>query len=305
MKNRTIMAILGIIVILTLVALVKVGPRPTGTAGKLAVTATFYPMAEFARQVGGDRVAVTTMVRPGVEPHDYEPSPGDLTGLYRSQLFVYNGAGLEQWVPRIQAELAAGHITVVDASTGVPTLGSDSSPESGTDPHLWLDPVRAAAQVGNIEAGLVRADPAHAQYYHERAAAYRDQLAKLGQAYRVGLEHCTRHDVVASHRTLGYLADRYGFNALAIAGLSPESEPPPQKLAGIAAFIQAHELKYIFFEKLVSPKLAQTLAHETGAQTLVFDPLEGLAPQAAAHGQNYLTIQQANLNNLRLALNCN
>jgi zinc transport system substrate-binding protein len=305
MKSKAIVIILGVLVVLTLIALVKLSPTRATSAGKVTVTATFYPMAEFARQIGGDRVTVDTLVRPGVEPHDYEPTPGDLTRLYRSKVFVYNGAGLETWVPRLRDELSANHVIAANASAGIQLDQlAPGSGESGVDPHIWLDPVRAAAEVSNIEAGLVRADPAGAAYYHGRAAAYRQQLAALDAAYRTGLSQCARHDIVTSHQAFGYLGDRYGLTITAISGLSPDEEPSPQKLAGIAAYARAHHVRYIFFETLVSPKLAQTLATEAGAQTLVFNPLEGLSADQVARGDNYLSVQQANLNQLRIALDC-
>lgn len=274
--------------------------QPNSATHKLKITASFYPMAEFARQVGGDKVEVTTLVQPGVEPHDYDPAPKDLAELYRSKVFVYNGAGFEHWVSRVQPELTSNGVIAVDASNEL-KLRTDAGT---TDPHTWLDPQFAIAQVARIEAALAQADPANAGYYREHAARYKGQLAELHQAYQTSLSQCAKHEVIASHDAFGYVADRYGFSVQPIAGLSPEDEPTPQKLALITTYAKDHGLKYIFFETLVSPKLADTIAKETGARTLIFNPLEGLTSDEVSAGANYLSIQQDNLNNLRIALEC-
>jgi zinc transport system substrate-binding protein len=285
-----VLALAGLIYILSISRLAG-----TNSSGKIKITASFYPMAEFARQVGGDKVDVVTMVKPGTEPHDYDAAPGDLTRLYQSKLFVYNGAGLEKWVDRLQPDLQSNHIAAIDASTGIQVRPiSPGSGETGTDPHIWLDPVLAEQEVTNIEAGLVQVDPANAAYYHDHANQFKAQLMT-----------CTRRDIVTSHQAFGYLGARYNLTVMAISGLSPDEEPTPQQLAATANFARAHQVRYIFFETLVSPKLSNTIAREVGAKTLVFNPLEGLAADDIAKGANYLTVQQDNLNNLRIALDCN
>jgi zinc transport system substrate-binding protein len=292
MKRTIILGAAGAILLVAAVAALELG-HPATSSTKIKITASFYPVAEFARQIGGDKVEVTTMVKPGVEPHDYDPTPGDLAGLYKSKLFVYKG------------DLKANHVAAVDASDGI-TLRqlAPGGQDTGTDPHVWLDPLLATREVTNIENALAQADPANAAYYHDHAAAYKQQLAGLHEAYRAGLAQCGRHDIVTSHQAFGYLGGRYGLTVTAISGLSPDDEPTPQKLAAVAAYAKAHNVKYIFFETLVNPKLSQTIASEIGAQTLVFNPLEGLTGDEIAHGDNYLTIQRANLNNLRIALDC-
>lgn len=271
---------------------------------KVTVTASFYPMAEFARQVGGEKVAVTTLTGPGVEPHDYDPRPQDISRLYRSDVFVYNGAGLEHWADRIKDEASHHGVEVVRASDGVKLLPSTNDASSPADPHIWLDPVRAQQQVRHIADGLRRVDPNHAEYYQARAQAYIAKLRALDSAFQSGLSTCDTRDVVTSHQAFGYVAQRYNLNLTSISGLSPDNEPSPQKLAEVAQFVKDNHVRYIFFETLVSPKLADTIAQETGAKTLVFNPIEGLTEKEMQQGQNYLSIQKENLQNLRLALNC-
>jgi ABC-type Zn uptake system ZnuABC Zn-binding protein ZnuA len=179
MKRTIILGAAGAILLVAAVAALELG-HPATSSTKIKITASFYPVAEFARQIGGDKVEVTTMVKPGVEPHDYDPTPGDLAGLYKSKLFVYNGAGLEKWTGRVQGDLKANHVAAVDASDGI-TLRqlAPGGQDTGTDPHVWLDPLLATREVTNIENALAQADPANAAYYHDHAAAYKQQLAGL------------------------------------------------------------------------------------------------------------------------------
>jgi zinc transport system substrate-binding protein len=306
-KRLIVTAIFALAILGAFIALVKFTSlrNPTAPTNKIKVTTSFYPMAEFARQVGGDKVDVTTMVKPGTEPHDYDPAPGDLAHLYQSRLFVYNGAGLEKWVDRVQPDLAANHITAVKASSGIPLRSTaPGSDETGADPHVWLDPVLAQQEVANIEAGLVQADPTNAAYYHDHASQFKAKLAHLDRSYHDGLMTCARRDIITSHQAFGYLGDRYHLDVLTLSGLSPDAEPTPQQLAAAAQFARDHQVKYIFFETLASPKLSETVAREVGAQTLVFNPLEGLTDDQIAAGANYLTVQQDNVNHLRIALDC-
>jgi zinc transport system substrate-binding protein len=280
----------------------------TAPTGKLAVTATMYPLAEFARQVGGEQVVVTALVGPGVEPHEYEPPPQALARLYASQVFIYNGAGLEPWVEHAQADLSGRGVRIVEASAGLPlraaTANSDSDHRGAPDPHVWLDPVLASRQVEAIARALAASDPAHTALYQRRAVAYQTKLAALDQAYRDGTSNCARRDIITAHQAFGYVAQRYDLQIHPIAGLSPDAEPAPAQIALVADLARAHDIHYIFFETLTSPKLSQAIASEVGAQTLVLNPLEGLTTEQASQGADYLSVQAENIHNLKIALDC-
>lgn len=277
------------------------------TSPKIQVIASFYPMAEFARQVGGDKVTVTTLTKPGAEPHDFDPTPKQLAQIYDAKLFVYNGAGLEPWVDKISKDLDGSDVFRVDASYQVPLQKkdpSDTENESPTDPHIWMDPELAMKEVYNVRLGLIAVDPANAEYYVNRSIAYTDKLQALDDAFKKGLANCQSKNIVTSHQAFTYLAKRYGLNAVGIAGLSPDDEPSPQKLAQVADFVKQNDVKYIFFETLASPKLSQTIASETGARTIAFNPLEGLTNDEIKAGKNYISVQQDNLKALQTALGC-
>jgi len=278
-------------------------PLPEQTE-KLEVAASFYPLAFFAGEIGGDHAAVATITPAGVEPHDYELTAGDMARIERSRLLILNGAGLEPWGARIRAAINPNKIAVVDISDGFMT--EQRSGEGGTiaDPHLWLSPVLAQKIADALLQGFVRADPGHRAEYEANAAALAVKLVGLDRSYRDGLRDCAEKNIITSHAAFGYLGAAYGFRQVPIAGLSPDAEPSPAALALIAEFAKKNGVKHIFFERLASPKLAQTLAREIGAQTLTLNPIEGLTGDQISQGKNYFTEMQNNLKNLQLALRC-
>jgi len=267
--------------------------RATGPA-PLSVVASFYPLWEFTRQVAGPRAEVRSLVPPGVEPHDWEPSPQDVAAVRKARLFVYNGGGFEPAMDRLLGELGPGTIPVA-TTTGIEPLDN---------PHVWLDPVLAQRQVEAIRVALERVDPAGALGYADRAGMLNAKLAALHEAYQAGLATCARRTLIVSHAAFTALARRYGLRQVAITGIAPQAEPSPAQLARIARLARAEGARYVFFETLVSPKLAETIAREIGARTLVLDPIEGLTREAAAAGHDYLGLMRANLAQLRIGLDC-
>lgn len=275
---------------------------------KIQVVASFYPLAEFARQVGGELVQVTPVVPADSEPHEYEPTPQEHALVYNASAFLYNGSGLDPWAERIAPELKQKGVRVVNMSEVTPLLSAPvvdgEEPESQFDPHFWLDPVLAQKHVEVIHDTLVAVNPADASTYQRQADAYREQLQKLDQEYQSSLASCKRREIVTSHAAFGYLAKRYNLSVINITGISPEEEPSARTLSEITRFAKQKNIQYIFFETLVSPKLAQTIASEIGAKTLVFNPIEGLTDEERQAGKDYLSLMRDNLQNLRLALEC-
>lgn len=263
---------------------------------KIVVAASFYPIQHFTQKVVGDVAQVVTVTPMGVEPHDFEPTPQDIIRLRQSKVFFYNGAGVDAWAERAQTELTNVGVTVVALSQAV-------SLESN-DPHFWLDPVRAAQEVALIRDTLANVDPAHADAYRANAAQYISELEKLNQEYQTSLATCQTRDVVVSHDAFGYPARRYGLTLYSIAGLSPEAEPSPQHLAELTEIVTQKKITTIFFETLATPKLAETLAAETGATTAVLNPIEGLIEADLKTSKNYDILMRENLSALRGALLC-
>ncbi len=279
-------------------------PRQSTDNGKMSVTASFYPLAEFARNVGLNLVVVRDLTPSGTEPHDYEPTAADRITIQRSKVFIYNGVGLENWVQRILPDLQDTQI--INATDGLSLLKAADEEDPTklvTDPHVWLSPVLAQQIVNHIRDGFIAADPAHELEYMANASAYTQQLAALDSQYSKGLKQCQRREIVTSHTAFGYLASQYRLQQEPIAGLA-EEEPSPAKLAEVAKFVRDHGVTKIFFESLVSPRLSQTIASETGAKTAVLNPIEGLTADQSAAGASYSSLMQENLTNLRDALGC-
>jgi len=268
----------------------------TTDSGRIQVVASFYPLAHIAQQIGKEHVDVLNLTPAGSEPHDFDPSPRDVAVLQHAKLFIYNGAGLEPWVSQIVPELEEKNVRVVEATKELALLADD--------PHVWLDPVLYQEQVNSIAKAIAEIDSANAAVYHKNATEYIGQLNGLHQEFTTGLATCKRRDIITSHAAFAYLAKRYTLNMIPISGISPEEEPTPSRLAEIATFVQEHGVTHIFFETLVSPRLAETIARETGAQTISFNPLEGLSDEEIIEGKTYVSVQRDNLRALRTALSC-
>ena len=276
----------------------------TADDGRLQVTAAFYPLAEAAQRVGGDRVDVTNLTAPGAEPHDLELTPEQLASIESATVVLYLGGGFQ---PAVEDAVHQATGITVDASAGLRSLApppGQSGDGLAADPHVWLDPVRYEQIVRETEQALEKADPADASSFRTRAAAFLSELSSLDAEYRRGLSSCQRHVIVTSHAAFGYLAQRYGLQQDAIAGMSPDVEPDPRRLAQLKDIVETNGVTTIFTEELLSPKVAQTLAQETGATTAVLDPLESLTPQEVASGADYGSLMRRNLQTLRIALGC-
>jgi zinc transport system substrate-binding protein len=285
---------------LALALLALGGCGPSAPPGNPLVVATIYPLWEFSRQLAGDRADVVALVPAGVEPHDWEPAPRDVGQVQRAAVFVHTGTDLDGWAEKLLADLPERRGVVVNARGGLRLLTVAGT----TDPHVWLDPTLARAQVLAISAGLERADPANRATYAKNAEAFVARLDALDREFAAGLADCARREIVTSHAAYGYLARRYRLTQVPVMGLSPEAEPSPADLAAIVRTARRLKVTHVFFESLVSPRLAETLAREIGAVPLPLDPIEGVSPAEAAAGTGYLELMRANLANLRTALGC-
>ncbi len=286
-----------ILLIILLVSLTGCIEQPKSN-GKINVVTSFYPLYEFSKRIGGEKADISVLVPAGVEPHDWEPGPQDIIKVESAQIFVYNGVGLEPYVDKIITKSESQKLIVVDSSEGIELIKEDGTP----DPHIWLDPVLAKRQVDAIEKAFVKADPENSDYYMANARALKQDLDALDANISKELAPAKKKVFITSHTAFSYFAKRYGLTQIAIAGLSPEIEPGPAKIAEIVRLAQENKVKYIFFETLVSPKLSETIAKEAGAQTLVLNPIEGLSEDQIKQGENYFTIMRENVKNLKLAL---
>jgi zinc transport system substrate-binding protein len=276
-----------------------------GSGGRVTVVASFYPIYEAARRVGGDRVYVTNLTPAGAEPHDLELSPKQVDEILDARVVLYMGLGFQ---PAVEEAVKGRSGGVVDLLAGLSTqlrkLEGEGSLPGGADPHVWLDPKLMANMVGEVREALSRADPAGSGTYVRNAEAYGAEVDALDGLFSRGLRDCDRRVIVTSHAAFGYLAARYGLRQEAISGVSPEAEPDPRRLAQLADLVRREGVTTIFTEELVSPRVADTLAREAGVRTAVLNPLEGLTSTELARGEGYVSVMERNLKDLRLALGC-
>jgi zinc transport system substrate-binding protein len=287
------------------------GAGDTGPgAGEVAVIGSFYPMSWVAQRVAGSATSVTTLTKPGAEPHDLELTPRQVVDVARADLIVYI-KGLQPAVDQAVDQHAKDK--AIDAASLVRPLrpagqtsavepGNEASGGSGArDPHLWLDPGMLASVATTVAGRLAASDPGHAATYQANARALGTDLHTLDRTFAAGLRACRQQVIVTSHAAFAYLADRYGLTQVSVAGIDPQAEPSPARLAALAREIHRTGATTVFTETLVSPKVAQTLAREAGVRTATLDPLEGLP--AGSKG-DYLSIMRQNLQTLRTALGC-
>lgn len=262
--------------------------------GQVKVVAAFYPLAYAAQQVGGDAVAVTTLTPPGVEPHDLELTPSQVAQLQDADIVLYV-PGFMPAVDQAVAQQAAGR--AVDASAGIAPLTIDGA----ADPHVWLDPENMTVIGANTATAITRANPGKTSEVQANAAAFEGRMATLNQQFSTSLSSCKVKDLVVSHAAFGYLARAYGFTQVPIAGLSPETEPSPARIAEVSDLVRNDGVTTVYYETLVDPKVAETVAKESGARTSVLDPIEGLTEGS---DQTYQTLMEANLKALVAGQGC-
>jgi zinc transport system substrate-binding protein len=308
------------------------GDPSTATAGDagetLSVQASFYPLQYVTERVGGDLVQVESLTPAGAEPHDLELSPAAVDGLRTADAVVYL-SGFQPAVDDAVAQAAPEHaLDAVHAGVegeeahsaeeheaaeashsgeahgeekpAEEPAGDDGHGHEGEDPHFWLDPDRLAAVATEVSHELAEVDPDNAATYESNAEELATELAALDEEFTEGLATCERDTIVVSHDAYGYLADKYDLEQVAIAGLDPDTEPSPARLAEIGEVVEAEGVTTVFSESLVNPKVAETLAAEHGIETAVLDPVENQSDESA----DYQQVMRNNLEALRAALDC-
>ena len=262
--------------------------------GKVQVVASFYMMYDLAKKIGGDQVEVKNLVPAGTEPHEWEPGARDVASLEDADVFVYNGAEMEHWTDTILNTLDNKELVVAEASKGVKLTGSD--------PHVWLAPLNAKKEMENIKDALIKADPKHRTVYEENYKKNAEKCEKLDERYKRTLGQIKRKEVITAHEAFGYLCCAYDLKQIGIEGIQSDSEPDAARMKEIIQFAKKHDVGTIFFEELVSPKVAETIAKEIGAKTAVLDTLEGMSDEDQKAGADYFSVMEENLRTLKKAL---
>lgn len=292
--------------------------------GTIEVVAAFYPVAEAAGRVGGDRVDVINLTPAGTEPHDLELTSDQVDQLEDADLVVYLGNGFQPAVEAVaerrdgptldllaELEVGAGAIEALEAEghgeEGDEHEGAEGEEEHAgeeIDPHFWLNPVLLSQAAEAIKGELESLAPGDGAGFASNLTTYQAQLAALDSELESKLSDCPRREIVTSHAAFFYLADRYGLTQVPIAGLSPESEPDAQRIADLAKLIGDRGVTTVFYETLVSPDVAQTLAREAEVEAAVLDPIEGLSQDDLTAGKDYGAVMRRNLAALQSALGC-
>ncbi|APU40211.1 metal ABC transporter substrate-binding protein [Streptomyces sp. TN58] len=305
-----------------------------GKDGKLGVTASFYPLQFVAEQIGKEHVKVDGLTKPGVEPHDLEITPRQTGQLGEADVVLYL-KGLQPAVDKSVAQsgvkniVDAATLTALDAHGAEPGHGEEGHAHqegdehagehageqtgehadghdghdhggNGTDPHVWLDPVKYAEIAKGVGAALEKADPGHAADYRKNTDELVGKLAALDTEFKNGLKDTASRTFITTHSAFGHLAERYGLHQEGISGIDPESEPSPARMKDLQAVAKKDNVTTVFFETLASDKTAKTLAADTGLKTDVLDPLEGITD--TSQGADYFEVMRSNLKNLQKAL---
>ncbi len=286
---------------------------------KVPVAASILPLADFCRQIGGERVEVQVLIPVGASPHTFEPSPGLLSGLGRAKVVVINGAGLEPWIGRFLKTLKGQKPLVLTATEGLDLIrevtdhAHAGEPASGhktghghghqhthgdVNPHVWLDPVFAQDICRRLAAALITVDPEGRAFYEQQLQQYLEQLAALHDKIASTTVQFQIKEFVGFHPSFTYFARRYGLKEVGIIEVAPGREPTPRAFQAILAAIKRYGIRVIFSEPQFNPRIAHVLAKEAGVSVLSLDPLGGRPP----YGDSYIKLMEYNLETMAQAM---
>ena len=295
----------------------KTEKTPGPGTKRINVVTSLFPIYDFARNVAKEKAETVLLLPPGVEPHSFEPKPGDILTINRADLLFYTNDYMEPWISTIMKGLNNPKLTVINTSKNILLIGGSnldrnsdshqnhSDEHTGKDPHIWLNFANAITMVENIRDGLVAKDPVNADYYTKNAADYIEKLSLLDKRYKESISGCRKRIIVnAGHFTFGYLAQRYDLRYISAYGLSPNSEPSPGSLAKVTDTLKKNGLNHIFFEELITPRVAETIAHETGAKLLMLHGAHNISKDEFSRGITFLSLMENNLQNIIIGLQC-
>ncbi len=299
-----------------------------GMPSKQKIFTSFYPLYFAAKEIAGDKAEVINLTPAGAEPHDWEPTARTIIEMQTGAMFIYNGLEMEGWAEKVIETLDKAKTRIVCASDGIELIKSgelehehdehehdddehhdedeqedeDEHHHGEFDPHIWVSPVRFKKQAQNIMNALAELDPENKEYYIENFMTLAAKLDKLDADIRKAVKEFKSNIIITSHDAFGYFAYDYGLEQIAIRGVSPDDEPSPAKMAKLVDECREHGVKFVFFEKLVNPKLSQTLAREIGGQTLVLNAVHGVDEEEQKQGKDYISVMYENLDNFKKAL---
>ena len=278
------------IIIIILLSIFACGDNDNkNTFGKLQIYTSIYPIYDFTKKIGGEKITVYNMTKAGAEPHDFEITSKDMANLSKADLFIYNGGGLEHWVDSVKNAL---NIKYVDSSSNI-------NNQNNLDPHFWLSPKNAKIQMENIKNGLIEIDSENKNYYESNYNLYASRLDKFDNKIKNSLSNIKNRNLVLTHPAFGHFCKEYSLTQIAIA----RDEADPKAMAEIITFIKNNDIKAIFYEEFSSSKLADSIAKETQIKILTLNPIESLSEKNIEAGEDYFSIMEKNLISLLDGLN--
>ena len=271
------------------------------------VIVTLFPQYDMVRAIAKDKVNLELLLPAGVEPHSYEPTPNTIIRINESDLFVYTSDIMETWISNLFTELNDQGPIVVNSSNGVELIThlEEEHSDEEYDPHFWLDPLNAKIMAENITAGLIEMDPENADFYQANANIYLSELDKLDQEFIDLFNRVKLNKIIyGGHFAFGYLSNRFNIEILSpYTGYSPDAEPSVSSLAELINVMQENQIKVIFYEELVDPKIARTISEQTGANIEVLHGAHNLSQEEMAQGLTYFDVMRSNIEKLKVALN--
>ena len=295
-----------LLVAISVVAVACDGDLDPPPGGEVTVITTTYPLTFLSEKIGGNRITVNQLTKPGVEAHDFEPAPSDIRAISDSELFIYNHPSFESWALNAASASSTDgdNSPTVTVQTVIHESVGEDHGEDHVDAHVWLNPLKAQKQADRILSALIEVDPEGAQIYTRNADGLDVELQALDDLINKQISSCELDSVVVSHLAFGHMAERYGFEQIGLAGLSPEFESGPAQIAGVIKKINELGISHIMQEPIVSNRLAETVAAETGAELLSLHPLEVRTSEQASAELDYLDIMKSNADALQTALRC-
>ncbi|SEL13405.1 zinc transport system substrate-binding protein [Carnobacterium iners] len=326
-KNiRLVVPVLGVMFLLLLSACGNTDSKvkKNSEEGKtLKIVTTFYPMYDFTKNIVQDNAEISMLIPAGTESHGFEPSAKVVASIQDADVFIYNSDEMETWVPSTLEAIDTTKVTVINASEGIEFIEktkieehaeeghehaeeghehAEEGHEHAIDPHVWLNPVLAQAEVKNIQMGLAKADKENAALYQKNAEKYNQELEELDQEFKAAFENAENRTFVTQHAAFAYLAKQYNLTQVSISGLSSETEPSPAKLAELSNYAKKNNVRYIYFENNASSKIAETLAAEADIELAVLDPIEGVSQKEQDAGVDYIQVMKNNLESLKKSI---
>ena len=279
---------------------------------KIHVMTTLFPQYDFTKEIVGDLADVSLLLPPGVESHSYEPTPQDVVKIRKSDVFIYTSEYMEPWAIKMVEELGSEDLKVINLSENIDYIeidgmddhDHDHGHEESKDPHTWLDPVYAQQMIKNITEGLVKVDSKNKDAYIKNSEAYIEKLQELHEGFVDVFKHSKTNKIIyGGHFAFGYFTDRYNLEHISpYIGFSPNAEPTPNRIVELINTLNEADIKVIYYEELVDPKVATVISKETGAKMLLLHGAHNISKEELENNITYLDIMYKNMEKLKEGL---